>query len=100
MHVEAAFHKKWGLILKKLGKGIPEVRNNGLLEPKTLNQKVPGCQCPGCLCPGCLRARYSRRTVRYQCSAVMVSRTTSLQAEDQDKSLRAKEVWTWVSGWD
>lgn len=59
MRVEAAFHKKWGLMLKKLGKGIPEVRNNGLLEPKTLNQKVPGCQCPGCL-----RARYSCRTAR------------------------------------
>ena len=34
-----------------------------------------------------------------QCSRVMVSRTMSLQAEDQDMSLRAKEVWNWVSGW-
>lgn len=93
MHVGAAFHKKWGLIMKKLGKGIPEIRNNGLFEPKTLNQKVPGCQCPGRL-----RARHSRRTERYQCSAVMVSRMMSLQAEDQDKSLRAKEVWTGCLG--
>lgn len=38
----AAFQKKWGLMLKKAGKRIPEFRNNGLSEPKKLNQKVPG----------------------------------------------------------